>query len=85
MSYRAQILHWGEASIHTHIHHPGEMFLNCPALGIDMHPLGRVEPMDALNPAEMALLRALKEHAVWCLDAMAAIGGAEDGEAAKSH
>ncbi len=50
-----------------------------------MHPLGRVEPMDAPNPAEMALLRTLKEHAVWCLDAMAAIGGAEDGEAAKSH
>ncbi len=54
-----------------------------PRLGIEMHPLGRVEPMDALNPAEMALLRTLKEHAVWCLDAMAAIGGAEDGEAAR--
>ena len=32
-----------------------------------MHPLGRVEPMDALNPAEMALLRTLKEHAVIAL------------------
>ena len=42
-----------------------------------MHPLGRVEPLDALNPAEGVLLRMLKEHAVWCLDAMAAIGGAE--------
>ena len=84
-SYRAEVPHWGEASVHTHIHHPGEMFLDCHALGIEMHPLGRVEPMDALNPAEMALLRTLKEHAVWCLDAMAAIGGAEDGEAAKSH
>ena len=77
VSYKADIPHWGKASIHPHIHHPGEMFLDCHALGIEMHPLGRVEPLDALNPAERVLLRTLKEHAVWCLDAMAAIGGAE--------
>ena len=76
-SYQAEVPHWGEASVHTHIHHPGEVFLECHALGIEMHPLGRVESMDALNPAEMVLLRTLREHAVWCLDAMAAIGGAE--------
>ena len=34
-------------SIHPHIHHPGELFLNCPALGIDMHPLGQVLAEDA--------------------------------------
>ena len=84
-SYQAEVPHWGEASVHTHIHHPGEVFLECHAPGIEIHPLGRVEPIDALNPAEMVLLRTLKKHAVWCLDAMAAIGGAEDGEAAKSH
>lgn len=28
-SYRAQVPHWGEASVHPHIHHPGEMFLDC--------------------------------------------------------
>ena len=76
-SYRAQVPHWGQASVHPHIHHPGEVFLDCPALGIDMHPLGKVVAMDALNPAEMVLLRALKEHAVWCLEAMEAIGRAE--------
>lgn len=76
-SYRAEVPHWGEASVHSHIHHPGEIFLDCLALGIDMHPLGRVEPLDALNPAEMVLLRTLKEHAVWCLEAMVSIGGAE--------
>ena len=76
-SYRAKIPNWGEASVHTHIHRPGEVFLECHALGIEMHPLGRVEPLDALNPAERVLLRTLKEHAVWCLDAMAAIVGAE--------
>ena len=27
--YTAQIPHWGRASIHPHIHHPGEMFLDC--------------------------------------------------------
>ena len=37
VSYTAQIPHWGRASIHPHIHHPGGMFLDCPALGIDMH------------------------------------------------
>ena len=77
VSYRAQVPHWGEASIHSHIHHPGELFLDCLALGIEMHPLGRVDLMDALNPAERELLRTLKEHAVWCLEAMAAIGNPE--------
>lgn len=77
-SYRARLPHWGEASVHPHIHHPGEMFLDCLALGIDMYPLGRVEPLDALNPAERVLLRTLKEHAVWCLEAMEVIGSPED-------
>ena len=75
--YRAEIPHWGTASVHPHIHHPGETFLNCPALGIDMHPLGQITPMDALNPAERVLMQTLKEHAVWCLEAMMAIGSAE--------
>lgn len=75
--YRAQVPYWGEASVHPHIHHPGEMFLDCLALGIDMHPLGRVAAMDALNPAERVLMRTLKEHAVWCLEAMAAVGSPE--------
>lgn len=78
-SYRARLPHWGEASVHPHIHHPGEMFLDCPALGVDMHPLGRVGAVEALNPAEQVLMQTLKEHAVWCLDAMEAIGSPEDG------
>ena len=57
---------------------PGEMFLDCPALGIDMHPLGQVGAMEALNPAERALMRALKEHGIQCLEAMAIIGSPED-------
>ena len=77
--YRVQLPHWGEASVHPHIHHPGEMFLDCHALGIEMHPLGRVGAVEALNPAEQVLMRTLKEHAVWCLDAMEAIGSPEDG------
>ena len=76
-SYRAQVPQWGEASVHPHIHHPGEMFLSCPALGVDMHPMGQVEPIDALNPAERVLLRTLKEHAVRCLEAMVVIGDPE--------
>ena len=50
VSYTAQIPHWGRASIHPHIHHPGELFLDCPALGIDMHPLGQVLAEDAWDP-----------------------------------
>ena len=76
-SYKAQIPHWGEASVHPHIHHPGEMFLDCLALGIDMHPLGKVAAMDALNPAERVLMQALEEHGIRCLEAMAVIGSAE--------
>ena len=76
-SYRAQVPQWGEASVHPHIHYPGEMFLDCPALGIDMHPLGKINARDALNPAERVLLRTLKEHAVRCLEAMVIIGDPE--------
>ena len=76
-SYKAQVPHWGEASVHPHIHHPGEMFLTCPSLGIDMHPLGKADAIDALNPAERVLLQTLKEHAVRCLEAMVAIGNPE--------
>ena len=75
--YKAQVPHWGEASVHPHIHHPGEMFLDCLALGIERHPLGKVDATDALNPAERALLRTLKEHAVRCLEAMVVIGNPE--------
>ena len=76
--YKAQVPHWGEASVHSHVHHPGEMFLDCPALGVDMHLLGRLDAIDALNPAERVLLQTLKEHAVRCLEAMAAIGSPEN-------
>ena len=76
--YTAQVPQWGEASVRPRIHHPGEMFLDCLALGIDTYPLGRVVSRDALNPAERVLLRTLKEHAVWCLEAMVAIGSPEN-------
>ena len=74
MSYRAQLSHWGTASVHTHIHSPGEAFLDCLGLGIEMHPLGRTELLDALNPAETVLLKALRQQAEWCLEAMVDIG-----------
>lgn len=77
-SYKAQVPHWGEANVHPHIHHPGEMFLDCPGLGIRMHPLGRVEALDALNPAEAVLLRRLEEYGVWCLEATVSIGSTEE-------
>ena len=76
-SYRAQVPGWGEASVHPHIHYPGEMFLDCSALGIEMHSLGQTGAMEALNPAERVLMRTLKEHAVRCLEAMVTIGNPE--------
>ena len=77
VSYKAQIPHWGEASIHPHIYHPGEMFLDCPGLGIKMHPLGQVTAEDTLNPAERVLMKTLEQHGIWCLEAMTAIGRPE--------
>ena len=74
VSYRAELPHWGEASVHPHIHHPGEIFLDCLALGIDMHPLGQIAILDAMEPAETVLMQTLKEHGVQCLEAMAVIG-----------
>ena len=74
VSYKAHIPHWGEANIHPHIHHPGEMFLDCPGLGIEMHSLGQVTAEDTLNPAERVLMKALEQHGVWCLEALVAIG-----------
>ena len=76
-SYRAQVPQWGEASVHPYIHYPGEMFLDCPVLGIEMHSLGKIDATDALNPAERVLLRTLKDHAVRCLEAMVIIGDPE--------
>ena len=85
VSYTAAIPHWGEASIHPDIHHPGEMFLTCPELDIKMHPLGKVltenvidSAKDAISPAEAALVKALEQRGVWCLEALAAICVAED-------
>ena len=85
VSYRVNIPHWGEASIHPDIHHPGEMFLTCPGLDIKMHPLGKVltenvidSAKDAITPAEAALVKALEQRGVWCLEALAAICVAED-------
>ena len=85
VSYTAAIPHWGEASIHPDVHHPGEMFLTCPELDIKMHPLGKVltediidSAKDAINPAEAALVKALEQRGVWCLEALAAICVAED-------
>ena len=43
-----------------------------------MHPLGKVAAMDALNPAERALMQALEEHGIRCLEAMALIGSPEE-------
>lgn len=77
VTYRADIPHWGEASVHPHTQYPGEMFLDCTGLGIEMHPLGRVAAMDALNPAERVLMKTLEQHGTWCLEAMTAIGSPE--------
>ena len=84
VSYKAIVPHWGEASIHPHIHHPGEMFLDCPGLDIKMHPLGKVlaedkiySAKDAINPAEAVLVKVLEQRGIWCLEALAAICAAE--------
>lgn len=74
VSYTAHLPHWGEASVHPHIHHPGEMFLDCPGLGIKMHPLGKVAGTDALNPAERVLMKTLEQRGIWSLEALTAIG-----------
>ena len=78
VSYKAHIPHWGEASVHPHIDHPGEMFLDCPGLDIQMHPLGQVFAEDALTPAEKVLMKALEQRGVWSLEALVAIGIPED-------
>ena len=74
VSYTAHLPHWGEASVHPHIHHPGEMFLDCPGLGIKMHPLGKIAGTDALNPAERMLMKTLEQRGIWCLETLTAIG-----------
>lgn len=43
-----------------------------------MHPLGQVLAKDAWDPANTALMRALRDQGIWCLEAMAAIGGMDD-------
>ena len=41
---------------------------------IQTHPLGRVFAEDAITPAERALMEALEQRGIWCLEALAAIG-----------
>ena len=53
------------------------MFLDCPELGIRMHPLGRVFALDAITPAEQMLMKTLEQRGIWCLEALAAIGSPE--------
>lgn len=74
VSYKTDLPHWGVASIHPHIHHPGEMFLDCAGLGIEMHPLGKVFAEDAITPAERALIKALEQRGIWSLEALVVIG-----------
>ncbi len=74
VSYEVEIPHWGKASIRPHIYHPGEMVLDCPGLGIKAHSLGKVFAEDAIIPAERALMKALEQRGIWCLEALAAIG-----------
>lgn len=74
VSYKADIPHWGKASIHPHIHCPGEMLLDCPGLEIKEHSLGQVFAEDAITPAERVLMKALEQRGIWCLEALAAIG-----------
>ncbi len=78
VSYKAHIPHWGEASIHPHIGYPGEMCLDCPGLGIQMHSLGQVTAEDTLTPAEQVLMKALEQRGIWSLEALVAIGIPED-------
>lgn len=74
VSYAADIPHWGKASIHPHIDHPGEMLLDCPGLGIKAHSLGQAFELDAITPAERMLMKALEQRGIWCLEALTAIG-----------
>ena len=76
--YQTQLPNWGEAIVSSRIHHPGKMFLDCLALGIEMYSLGWAVSTDALCLAETVLLQTLKQHAEWCLEAMVAIGSAEE-------
>lgn len=61
-------LHRGEASVCPHTQHPG-------GIARAGHPApGLVVSTDALTPVETVLLQTLKEYAIWCLEAMTAIG-----------
>ena len=72
-SYTADLPGWGRVTVHPRIHCPGEMFLTCDSLGIEMHPLGQTAPEDALKPAETELVRMLVQYVTWCAEALNAI------------
>lgn len=76
--YETWVPHWGDAVAYSSADCPGEMFLECPGLGIHRCSLGQVTARDALDPAEMVLLRALEPRGIWCLEAMVAISGTEN-------
>lgn len=64
---------WGEAVICPHFHHPGKLFLQCPALGIDMRPLGQLTLEGAIELAEAMMTKTLEWHAAACQNGLAAL------------
>lgn len=72
-SLLAELPGWGRVSIHTHIHYPGGLFLDCDSLGIEMHPLGQAALDDAIQPAEAKLEQALEQYAAWCREGLEAL------------
>lgn len=74
-SLGAELPSWGEASIHTHIHYPGEVFLRCSGLGIDMHSLGKLTLEEAVKPAEEMMTKTLERYAVSCRKGLEALRG----------
>lgn len=72
-SYTTNLPGWGRVTVHPCVHCPGELYLTCDSLGIEMYPLGQTAPEDALKPAEAELVRMLIQYVTWCAEALSAI------------
>ena len=78
--YETDLPGWGRACVHSYVHAPGEMFLTCDSLGIELHSLGEIAPEDAIKPAEAELERMLIQYVTWCAEALTAIHSGDTGQ-----
>lgn len=72
-SRSADLSGFGQVSIHTHIHYPGQLLVDCHRLDIQMHVLKSTDMNTAISETEQLLRARLAQKIAICQDALAVL------------